>query len=205
MPISTAEAFQKRHITREDGVSVLPRTMIPVAALEAGYSLASPAINDAVSKATYPGQMTAEEFNDFCEKNKSSMLTAEEMAKSVVVVAPAGVITRGSLEEIINKSTVKDNALSEEEVDALFTTLDTENKGAITAEDFMRALYGEDGVYRLAERRKLDAEEARRRKAAEEKEAREREAAKKAADAAAAKKKKSQPEEEKKKKASACC
>lgn len=164
MPISTTEAFEKRHVTREDGVEVLPRKMITVAALEAGYCLSSPTVNEAVIGGTYPDQMTAEEFAALCEKNQSAFMSAEDMAKAVVVVAPAGVITRGSLEEIMNKSSNKDGALSEDEVEALFTTLDADNKGAITAEDFMRALYGDEGVYRLAERRKLDAADAERRK-----------------------------------------
>lgn len=218
MPISTAEAFGKHHVTREDGVEVLPRSKITVSALEAGYCLASPTIDEAVNGTTYPGQMTAEEFAEFCERNQSSFMSAEEMAKSVVVIAPAGVITRGSLEQILNKSSTQEGKLSDEEVESLFTSLDTDNKGAFTAEDFMRALYGEEGVYRLAERRKLDAAEAARR----EKEAAEREREAKAkleeerrkaaaAAAAAAKeekakeqvKAKAQPEE--KKKASACC
>lgn len=164
MPISTTEAFAKRRVTREDGVEVLPRSMITVAALEAGYCLPSPTVKEAVIGATYPDQMTAAEFTQLCEKNQSAFMSAEDMAKAVVVIAPAGVITRGSLEEIVNKSSNKDAALSEDEVEALFTTLDTDNKGAITAEDFMRSLYGDEGVYRLAERRKLDAADAERRK-----------------------------------------
>lgn len=164
MPITTAEAFAKRHVTRDDGVEVLPRTMITVAALEAGYCLPSPTVNEAVIGATYPDQMTAEEFAQLCEKNQSAFMSAEDMAKAVVVVAPSGVITRGSLEEIMKKSSHKEDALSEDEVEALFTALDTDSKGAITAEDFMRALYGDDGAYRLAERRKLDAADAERRK-----------------------------------------
>lgn len=165
MPISTTEAFAKRHVTREDGVDVLPRKMIPVAALEAGYCLSSPIVNEAAAGATYPDQMTAAEFTALCEKNQSAFISAEDMAKAVVVVAPAGVITRGSLEEVMGKSNKKEDFLSEDEVEALFTTLDKDNKGAITAEDFMRALYGDEGAYRLAERRKLDAADAERRKA----------------------------------------
>ncbi|TPP54015.1 Cyclophilin type peptidyl-prolyl cis-trans isomerase/CLD family protein [Leishmania donovani] len=161
MLISTRDAFEKRHITREDGIEVLPRQMITVAALEAGYCLSSPTIGEAVSKTTYPGQMTAYEFTEFCEDNKSSLMSAEDMAKCVVVVAPAHVITRRSLEEIMAKGSSKKDALSDEEVDALFSTLDTENKGAITDKDFMRALYGDLGVRCLAARRKLDALEAK--------------------------------------------
>ncbi|KPA85801.1 putative mitochondrial I/6 autoantigen-like protein [Leptomonas pyrrhocoris] len=226
MPISTTEAFAKRHVTRDDGVDVLPRKVITVAALEAGYCLSSPTVNDAMGGATYPDQMTAEEFAALCEKNKSAFMSAEDMAKSVVVVAPSGVITRGSLEEIIKKSNNKGDALSEDEVEALFTTLDTDNKGAITAEDFMRSLYGDEGAFRLAERRKLDTAEAERRKEeaagqelarkekeendrrkgaaaeAKRKEEEERQKAEAAKKAASGEKKDSN---EKKKKASACC
>ncbi|KAK7198747.1 i/6 autoantigen-like protein [Novymonas esmeraldas] len=223
MPISTAEAFKKRHVTREDGVEVLPRAMITVAALEAGYCLASPKIDEAVTHTEHHGQMTAEEFAEFCDSNRSSFVSAEEMAKSVVVIAPSGVITRGSLDEITNRSSSKAGALSDEEVEALFTTLDADNKGAITAEDFMRALYGEDGVFRLAERRKLDAAESQRRqKEAAERERAEKErieedkrkgaaaaareeARAKAAKEAESKSKEAAKNEEKKKKASACC
>ncbi|KPI83296.1 i/6 autoantigen-like protein [Leptomonas seymouri] len=225
MPISTVEAFAKRHVTREDGVDVLPRKMIPVAALEAGYCLSSPTINDAVVGATYPDQMTAEEFAALCEKNQSAFVSAEDMAKSVVVVAPAGVITRGSLEEIMNKGSKKGDALSEDEVEALFTTLDTDSTGAITAEDFMRALYGDEGAFRLAERRKLDAAEAKRRKeeaAAQERARKQKEEEERRKSAAAEAKRKEEEERQraeaakkadgrgkekgsKEKKASACC
>ncbi|CAJ1988847.1 protein of unknown function - conserved [Leishmania donovani] len=207
MLISTRDAFEKRHITREDGIEVLPRQMITVAALEAGYCLSSPTIGEAVSKTTYPGQMTAYEFTEFCEDNKSSLMSAEDMAKCVVVVAPAHVITRRSLEEIMAKGSSKKDALSDEEVDALFSTLDTENKGAITDKDFMRALYGDLGVRCLAARRKLDALEAKRReqealdraKAEERMEEERKAAAGKEASNSLPKK------EEKKKKAFACC
>lgn len=203
MLITTTEAFAKRHVTREDGVDVLPRNMITIAALEAGYCLSSPTVKEAVVNGTYPDQMTAEEFAALCEKNQSAFMSAEDMAKAVVVVAPAGVITRGSLEEIMNKSSNKDDALSEDEVEALFTTLDSDNKGAITAEDFMRALYGDEGAYRLAERRKLDAADAERRKeeaAAQELARKEKEEEEKRNNMAAEAQRK---EEEKRKKAEA--
>ncbi|XQJ27018.1 i/6 autoantigen-like protein [Leishmania guyanensis] len=163
MLISPEDAFKKRQVTREDGVEVLPRHMITVAALEAGYCLTSPTIDEAVSKTTYPGQMTAHEFSDFCDRNTSSFISAQEMAKYVVVAAPSGVFTRGSLEEMMNKLKSKEDGLLDEEVEALFTTLDTHNKGAITTTALMRALYGKEGVCCLAERRRLDAEESRRR------------------------------------------
>ncbi|CAM45202.1 i/6 autoantigen-like protein [Leishmania braziliensis MHOM/BR/75/M2904] len=163
MLISPEDAFKKRQVTREDGVEVLPRHMITVAALEAGYCLTSPTIDEAVAKTTYPGQMTAHEFSDFCDRNTSSFISAQEMAKYVVVAAPSGVLTRGSLEEMMNKLKSKEDGLLDEEVEALFTTLDTHNKGAITTAALMRALYGKEGGCCLAERRRLDAEESKRR------------------------------------------
>lgn len=202
MLISTRDAFEKRRITREDGIDVLPRQMITVAALEAGYCLRSPTVGEAVSKTTYPGQMTAYEFTEFCEDNRSSLMSAEEMAKCVVVVAPACIITRRSLEEIVTKSSFKKDALSEEEVDALFSILDAKNKGAITDRDFMRALYGETGVHCLAARRKLDALEAKRR----EQEALDRARVEEEKKAPSEKEiPKPLAKEQKKKKASACC
>ncbi|CBZ27111.1 i/6 autoantigen-like protein [Leishmania mexicana MHOM/GT/2001/U1103] len=204
MLISTRDAFEKRRITREDGIDVLPRQMITVAALEAGYCLRSPTVGEAVSKTTYPGQMTAYEFTEFCEDNRSSLMSAEDMAKCVVVVAPACIITRRSLEEIVTKSSFKKDALSEEEVDALFSILDAENKGAITDRDFMRALYGETGVHCLAARRKLDALEAKRREQEALDQARVEEEEEKKAPS---EKETPKPleKEQKKKKASACC
>lgn len=160
MPATVAQAFEKRQVAREDGVNVLPRRLIAVAAMEAGYHLTSPVIEEAARGAKYPGQMTEEEFIAFCESHQSALVTPEEMAKAVVVIAPGGIITRGSLEKIVNKTSNKENALTDEETDALFDALDTENKSAITAEDLMRALYGEEGALCLAERRKMELEEA---------------------------------------------
>ncbi|KAG5505019.1 hypothetical protein JKF63_04466 [Porcisia hertigi] len=198
MPITTTEAFQKHRISREDGTEVLPRQKIAVAALEAGYCLPSPVIGEAVNHTAYTGQMTAGEFADFCEKNVSSLMTAEDMAKCLVVVAPSGVISRGSLEELIKKTTSKEAVLLDEEVEALFVTLDTDNKGAITAESFMRSLYGDEGVHCLAERRRLEKAEYERR----QREAAEAERAK--ANGASAARGEGNLQA-KKKKASACC
>ncbi|CAG9574011.1 i/6 autoantigen-like protein [Leishmania major strain Friedlin] len=206
MLISTRDAFEKRHITRSDGVEVLPREMITVAALEAGYCLASPTVGEAVGKTTYPGQMTAYEFAELCEDNRSSFMSAEDMAKCVVVVAPAHVITRRSLEEIMAKGSSKNDALSDEEVDALFSILDAENKGAITDKDFMRALYGNLGLRCLSARRKLDAFEAKRRQQEALDRARaEEERMKEEGKAAAQKGGPTALSKEKKKKAAACC
>ncbi|KAG5479677.1 hypothetical protein CUR178_03440 [Leishmania enriettii] len=168
MPISAVDAFEHHQVTREDGIAVLPKYMVAVAALEAGYCPASPTIDEAVKNALYPGQVTSEEFTEFCDRNKSSFLSAEYMAKCVVLVAPSGVITRRSMEEIMDKLSLKEGGLTDEEVEALFTTLDVNNKGAITAQRFMRALYGDEGVQCLGERRRLEYEAAMRlRKAAE--------------------------------------
>lgn len=203
MPITAAEAFKKRHITRKDGVQVLPRPMITVAALEAGYHLPSPTIDEAVAHTTYHGHMTAQEFSEFCEQHKESFVSARALAKAVVVVAPSNVITRGSLEEIISKSSTPEVALSEEEVDTLFHTLDTDNKGAIDAEDFMRALHGEEGVTCLREQRRADAKEAREQIAKAERDARRAEEERKRKEAEEAAKKSAKPA--KKEKDSACC
>lgn len=214
MPVSTAEAFEKRQVAREDGVQVLPRSVIPVAALEAGYHLSSPAINDAVANSKYPGQMTNEEFAAFCDNNKDSFVSAEKLAKAVVVVAPTNVITRASLEDIINRSSKPEDCLSEEEVEALFTTLDTDNRGAIDAEDFMRAIHGEEGAIALYQARLDAAKEAEARAAKAKEDARRAEEARKKREAeekakkdaaAAEEKEKNDKAEEKKKKTSACC
>lgn len=225
MPITAAEAFEKRQITREDGINVLPRSLITVAALEAGYCLPSPTVDEAVTATKYPGQMTCQEFADFCEQHQESFVSARELAKAVVVIAPSNVITRGSLEEIFSRCSNPSSALTEEEVDALFNTLDTENKGAIDAEDFMRALHGDEGVLCLHEQRHADAKEAKIRIAEAEREAAERAEQERLAEEerlrleaeAAANAKEEEPEkapkepakekkpQEKKKKASACC
>ncbi|CAD2218466.1 i/6 autoantigen-like protein [Angomonas deanei] len=204
------EVFTKHHTDRADGVQVLTRPLISVAALEAGYSLESPTIDDAVTSTKYPGQMTEEEFAEFCEKNKDNFISPQAMAKSVVVVSPSGVITRASLQEITKKSSDSSSGLSDEEVDALFATLDKDNKGAISAEDLMRAMYGEEGALCLAEQRKKDSLAAAKQKEEREGQEAEREqqekqkkeeadAANAAAAAAAQAKKESDDAEEKKK------
>ncbi|KAG5479133.1 hypothetical protein LSCM1_02985 [Leishmania martiniquensis] len=206
MPISAVSAFQHHQVTREDGVGVLPKFMVPVAALEAGYCLAPPTIDEAMDSALYPGQMTIEEFSEFCDKNKGSFMSAEYMAKCVVLVAPSGVITRASLEAIMDKFSSKEGALADEEVEALFTTLDVNNKGAITTQRFMRALYGDEGVYCLAERRRLDhAELLRLREAAEAEKLRMEEEKKNRSAPVEEESPSPVNREEKKKKASACC
>jgi len=126
-------------------------------------------------------------------------------AKSVVVIAPSNVITRGSLEKIINKSSNRDDALSEEEIDTLFATLDTENKSVIPAEEFMRALYGEEGVICLAEQRVADAKRAQQIKDEDARRADEEDRRREAEKRAAEEKKQREQEAAKKKKASACC
>ncbi|KAG5501742.1 hypothetical protein JIQ42_05594 [Leishmania sp. Namibia] len=204
MPISAVDAFEHHQVTREDGITVLPKYMVTVAALEAGYCPASPTIDETMKNALYPGQMTSEEFTELCDRNKSSFLSAEYMAKCVVLVAPSGVITRRSMEEIMDKLSLKEGGLTDEEVDALFTTLDINNKGAITAQRFMRALYGDEGVHCLAERRRLEYEEAMRlRKDAEK--LRMEELEKRNETASPEGDFNGQEKREKKKKASACC
>lgn len=48
MPVSTSEAFATHHITRQDGVGILPQPLVTVAAREAGYYIPTPMVNDAV-------------------------------------------------------------------------------------------------------------------------------------------------------------
>ncbi|CCW61989.1 unnamed protein product [Phytomonas sp. EM1] len=177
MSLSVTEAFNKHQVVRADGESALPRSRIPIAGLEAGYNLPSPVINDAASHSKYSGQLTSEEFLAFCEANEGYHISPQDMAKSVVIVAPSNVITRASLEKILSEARPSDNALSEKEVDELFNILDTEHKGAFTADHFMQSLYGDEGSIYLAEQRADDVIKAQmlKKREAEEKAARERE------------------------------
>ncbi|CCW66333.1 unnamed protein product [Phytomonas sp. Hart1] len=167
MPLPVTAAFNKHQVSRADGNAVLPRSRIAIAGIEAGYNLQSPVINDAVSRSQYPGQLTREEFIDFCELNKSSYISLEDLAKSVVIVAPSNVITRASLEKIFNEARSNDNPLSEDEIDELFNILDNEHKGAFTADYFMQALYGDEGSLCLAEQRANNVLKAKMLKDAE--------------------------------------
>lgn len=153
MPVTPAKAFEKRCIPRHDGVAVLTRPLITVAALEAGYTLPTPVVDDEVQKTAYPGQMTQEEFEKICEKNADSAVTSQAMASAIVMVAPDNVITRASLEEILSSSSDKKISLSEAEIDLLFDTLDSAHTSAISGDDLMKTLYGPDGLVALQEER----------------------------------------------------
>lgn len=147
-------AFKKRCVARDDGVAVLNRPLITVAALEAGYTLPSPMVDDEVTKTVYPGQMTQDEFVTLCENNSETKVTAKRMAKAVLLMNPDGKpLTRASLEQVLNTCSDKQLKLSEEEIDLLFDTLDTAHTSSITSEQLMQGLYGADGLSALEDER----------------------------------------------------
>ncbi|EKF39563.1 I/6 autoantigen, putative [Trypanosoma cruzi marinkellei] len=167
MPISPAEAFEERHLQRDDGDKVIPPSLALVAALESGYRFKLSSIEEAADSARYPGFLTRDEFVSLCEKNPNNCLDARMMAKHVSVLAPNGVFTRVTLQEIAAKTGSSQDALSADEIDALFDVLDRENTGSIPAERLMEAMYGDEGTVALGKQRKeyaaAKAEEERQR------------------------------------------
>lgn len=157
--MNPVRAFKKRCVARDDGVAVLTRPLITTAALEAGYSLPSPVVDEEVLKTRYQGQMTQEEFVSFCEQNDGAKVPPSKMAAAIYLVAPTNVITRASLEEILNQSSGKKMNLTEDEIDTLFDTLDTTHSSCITGDKLMRDLYGEDGIAALEEQKYFLAEQ----------------------------------------------
>ncbi|RNF00284.1 I/6 autoantigen [Trypanosoma rangeli] len=180
-----AEAFEERHLQRNDGDKVIPASLALVAALESGHRLKLSSVEEAAGSAKYCGFLTKEEFVALCEKNPDNCLDASVMAKHVSVLAPDGFFTRASLQEVALKAGSTQDSLSADEVDALFDLLDDENTGSISAERLMEAVYGEEGKVVLAKQRK----EYATAKAEEERQRAAREAAAAAAAAAAASKK----------------
>nr|AGN32882.1 I/6 autoantigen [Trypanosoma rangeli] len=179
-----AEAFEERHLQRNDGDKVIPASLALVAALESGHRLKLSSVEEAAASAKYSGFLTKEEFVALCEKNPDNCLDASMMAKHVSVLAPDGFFTRASLQEVALKAGSTQDSLSADEVDALFDLLDNENTGSISAERLMEAVYGEEGRVVLAKQRK----EYATAKAEEERQRAAREAAAKAAAAAASQK-----------------
>ncbi|KEG07464.1 I/6 autoantigen [Trypanosoma grayi] len=188
MPASPAEAFERRHLKRNDGDKVLPPSMALVAALEAGYRFKLSFVEEAAASAKYPGLLTMDEFISLCERNPDSSLDAEEMAKHVSVLAPGGFVTRASLHEAAAKAGSSEDSLNTDEIDALFNALDEENTGSISAERLMEVINGKQGKEMLYKQRKeySKAKIAAEELAAEKERAAERERAAKEAAAAAA-------------------
>ncbi|ORC88012.1 I/6 autoantigen [Trypanosoma theileri] len=192
MPLSAVEAFEKRQLTRDDGEKVVPPSLALVAALESGYRFKLSTMEEAAVSGKYPGLLTKDEFLSLCEKNPDNCLDSEAMAKHISVLAPNGLVTRASLQEAAAKTGSSEDALTNDEIDALFDVLDENNTGSISAEVLMGAIYGQQGREALTKQRKEYArakEEAEKEAAAKEqaaKEAAEKEAAAKEAAAKAA-------------------
>ncbi|KAH9600608.1 EF-hand domain [Trypanosoma melophagium] len=183
MPISAVEAFEKRQLTRDDGEKVVPPSLALVAALESGYRFKLSTMEEAAASGKYPGLLTKDEFVSLCEKNPDNCLDSEAMAKHISVLAPNGSVTRASLQDAAAKTGSSEDALTNDEIDALFDVLDENNTGSIPAEVLMGAIYGHKGRDALAKQRK---EYARAKEAAEKEAAAREQAAKEAAEKKAA-------------------
>lgn len=175
MPITPAKAFNKRAVMRPDGVEVLSRPLVTVAAIEAGYTIPTPMVDEDVANARYPGCLTAEEFNNLCERNSGSQISLEAMASAILMVAPDNCITRASLEAILEESSNDKFTLTAEEIDLLFDNIDTNRNSKITADDLMKALFGAKGVQALDEERLFVAQNGMCKKSYNEQKAKEEE------------------------------
>lgn len=172
--IALNKAFQKRAVVTKDGSAVLTAPLLTVVAQECGYMLPADFVDRAVQASSQPGFVNEEEFTSILAENKQYKFSTADVARSVLFIAPDGVITRGNLQEVFEQCPNSSN-LSEEEIDSLFDVLDTKHTSKITSEDFMRALFGEDGVVALNEQRylmtvdgavKLSYDEKKRKEAA---------------------------------------
>lgn len=153
MPISPALAFKHRSVRLEDGICILSSLNAVTAALEAGYPISSAVVANASHSTTIPGHFTEAEFIELLENNKKDQLTANAVALAILLVSKDGEITRATLEKAFPQSSTNDPTLSESEIDKLFNLIDCAHTGMITCEDFMRALFGADGVVALEEER----------------------------------------------------
>nr|Q26768.1 RecName: Full=I/6 autoantigen [Trypanosoma brucei brucei]CAA65390.1 I/6 protein [Trypanosoma brucei] len=156
-------AFEKRHFKRRDGNKVVPPSIALVAGLESGFLFKLSAVEDVARRGQFPGLLTEDGFLLMCEESEH-IRDAYAMAKHLVALAPDGIFTRATLQEAAGKVGSTQDTLSVEEVDALFNALDSDNRGYVSVDEFMDALYGEEGREAMREirreymRRKIEVE-----------------------------------------------
>nr|CCC91456.1 unnamed protein product [Trypanosoma congolense IL3000] len=156
-------AFEKRQYIRSDGNTVTPPSMALGAGVESGYLLKASDVEKLARQGHVTGLLTKGEFLALCNENEH-IRDAYAMAKHLVAFAPDGIFTRVTLFEAAVKAGSTADTLSCEEVDILFGAMDSDNRGYVTLDEFMHALYGEEGMLAMMQireeymRKKIEVE-----------------------------------------------
>lgn len=158
MQMPLIDSFQACQTVGENGVPVLPRALVGVAASKAGYCIPSPVIHEATQNSNH---MTADDFINLCEGQSQTRITPEAMSQALVRIAPSNIITCSQLEQLINENGPCENSLTSEEIQAFFALLDSDHAGYIKTTALMRMFYGNEGVRTLLSVRQQEVQRMR--------------------------------------------